>query len=282
MTYKDWFGVLLTPAIYIAVLYFCRDIFRSWVEKSIGQKFDVKLENLKADLRLKEQAIASELQKKEAEISALRNGILTGVSNRHIELDKRRLLAAEAIWRSVVGLRTGLVVLNLMSRINIEVAIKETKRHPKAREFFEAIGKSSTLDFTNITAAYEQPFVSPKVWEIFSIYQGIILGPYTLLQALRNGVANETWDDKELIKSVKLLLPAYSELLDKFGSSALRHVLADVEQMLLAEIRKMLNSNESDDLAAIQSIKVLESIEFLNKQRALEVQIPASMLRSDS
>jgi hypothetical protein len=282
MTVENLISALITPVSLGVIGYLLRDVLRSWLEKSIEQKFDVKLENLKADLRLKEQAIASDLHSKEAEISSLRNGILSGISNRHIALDKRRLQAAEAIWCSVIELRKGLVILNVMSSINIEVAIKETKKDPKAREFFEVIGKSTDMDFSKMTAAFEQPFASPQVWHIFSIYQGIILGPWAVFQALRHGIAKESGNDSDLLKSVKVLLPQYTAMLDKFGSSSLRYVLKDVEQLLLLEIRRMLNGSEGDDVAVQQSIGILKNLELSNQERDFVPQIPYALLRKDS
>src|SRR5215471_435493 len=81
----------------------------------------------------------SDLRTKEAEISALREGVLSGRANRQALLDKRRLEAVEKIWASVIALGPAKVVSAKMSIINYDVVAKRISTDPKLREAMELL-----------------------------------------------------------------------------------------------------------------------------------------------
>lgn len=273
----DLILILITPTSLAVVGYLFRDVLRTWIERSIEQKFDTKLEKLRSELRIKEQAFSSDLLSKEAEISALRAGALSGLSNRQIELDKRRLIAVERIWSAVIRLRKGLMLAHMMSRIKLDVAVAETKSDPQAREPFNRLLEAFKFDISELgLPLIEQPFVSAQAWKIFDAYQNIIVGPYLTLQALTVGVANED-GGKTLVKSVRELLPHFSKLLDDFGPAALPDLLGTLEGLLMAELKQQLGGSESDEHVISQSLSIVKSIEVSRElQRA---QVPNSLLQ---
>jgi hypothetical protein len=84
----DW--VTIAALSIYGILLIAHFVFTRWTEKRIQYGFDAKIENLRAELRTKE-----------AEISALREGVLSGRANRQALLDKRRL---EAVTSGVLKL----------------------------------------------------------------------------------------------------------------------------------------------------------------------------------
>jgi hypothetical protein len=92
MNVDSWLSILsicLSVGLPIAIF-----IARHWllarITKSVQHTFDVQIERLRAELR-----------EKEAEISALRNTVLSGSANRQSLLDKRRFEAVEKVWAAV-------------------------------------------------------------------------------------------------------------------------------------------------------------------------------------
>ena len=74
---------------------------RNWLkaskERSVQHRFDARLEELRADLRKSEEGLKSELRLKEGQITALRDGVLSGRAHRQALLDKRRLEAVDRL-----------------------------------------------------------------------------------------------------------------------------------------------------------------------------------------
>src|ERR1700722_19216615 len=97
----------------------------------------MKLETIRADLRGIEERLKSDLRLKESEISALRDGVLSGRAQRQTLLDKRRLEAVERIWAAVMALTPYRAVAAMMSRVNLKAAVNEAPRHPGMRKFAE-------------------------------------------------------------------------------------------------------------------------------------------------
>ena len=84
----QWLSLISTVLswILIGALLLGRRWFEAKIEKGVEHKFNEKLENFRADLR-----------NKEAEISALRDGVLSGRAQRQALLDKRRFEADDSL-----------------------------------------------------------------------------------------------------------------------------------------------------------------------------------------
>jgi len=89
---------------------------RSIIEQSVKADFDAKLEVLKASLTAKD-----------AEIAALRTGALAVLKDRHVDLDKRRLIAAERLWSDVAARRNLRLLAQIMQNINVEETLRRVK-----------------------------------------------------------------------------------------------------------------------------------------------------------
>jgi hypothetical protein len=85
---------LATPAVVFAGRHFILAV----ISKGVQHGFDVKIENVRIELRNNEERFKSELRDKESEIARLRNSVLSGNASRQSMLDKRRFEAVEKIW----------------------------------------------------------------------------------------------------------------------------------------------------------------------------------------
>ncbi len=129
MTARDlleWIPAIITVLMAIGV-FAGKNWLKARIERSVQHTFDLKLENIRADLRASEERLKSDLRTKETEISALRDGILSGRAQRQALLDQRRLEAVERIWTRVsTGLGAYKSIATMMGIVNFDAAAKRT------------------------------------------------------------------------------------------------------------------------------------------------------------
>jgi hypothetical protein len=230
MGIAGWISVAVNGAF--LVLYF---VGRKWIEvnvtKSVEYKFDTKLEATKSDLRAKE-----------TEISALRDMVLSGRTQRQALLDKRRIEAVEAIWVVVGKLAPFVFASATMARIDFAKAAKRAHDEPNLRQFFNMVANRSHLDNfdTEKVGMREQPFLSPLAWAYYSAYQSIVMGAFLQARMLAEGVENAeklfTRDHaKDLLKAA---LPHQSDFIEKNDPAAYYFLLDELRECLLGEIKK--------------------------------------------
>ncbi len=111
----------------------------AWISKGVEYRFDVKLEELRAELRKKEERLKSELRDREAEIATLRNSVLSGSASRQSLLDKRRFEAVEKVWTAVNDLALLKPLSGVMAIVNFQEVAKDAN-HPNMRRFLSTIG----------------------------------------------------------------------------------------------------------------------------------------------
>jgi hypothetical protein len=103
MDWAAWIAIGL-HGVSALCLFIARNWIKASIERSVQHGFDAKLETLRTELRKNEEGFKSDLRSKETEISALRDGVLSGRAQRQALLDKRRLDAVECVWASVIAL----------------------------------------------------------------------------------------------------------------------------------------------------------------------------------
>jgi len=138
---QDWqFWLLLLLYLGTPVVIFIgRNWIKARIEGSVRAGFEAKLETLRSDLRRSEEELKSELRSKEAQITALRDGILSGRAQRQALVDKRRLEAIDGLWAAFNALVPFTMVSRFMAVVNFDVAAKEVNQHPNAQQFFRMI-----------------------------------------------------------------------------------------------------------------------------------------------
>jgi hypothetical protein len=240
---QDWLEWLPTViSILIAVGVFVSRIWlKSKIERSVQHTFDAKLEVLRADLRGLDERFKSELRTKEAEISALRDGALSGRALRQAPVDRRRLEAIERIWTRVsTSMGAYKVLAFFMGAINPATATSMTLKDPKTRKFFESfVNKIPENDTQTNNVSIEQLFVSPLAWAYFSSYQTILYIAYARARLLVAGVDDlgKILDPKPVREILRSALPHHSAYIDSQPLPALHILLDELEGVILTQLR---------------------------------------------
>jgi hypothetical protein len=269
----DWeFWLLLGLYLVTPIgLFVGRNWIKARIERSVQHGFDVELENLRAEVRKSEEDFKSELRLKEAEITALRDGILTGRAQRQALLDKRRLDAVERVWSAISELAPLRGVSALMAVINFEAASEEAPRNPKVRQFFETISRTQVPDIANVkhSARDEQPFVSALAWAYFSAYQTIVLGSYIRAKILEFGIekAGKLLNDNHVKDVLRAALPHQSEFIDKYDPLSYHYLLDELEKNLLAELQKMLHGEDQDEAGVAHAARIMEMVRKTTEEK---------------
>jgi hypothetical protein len=255
MSTIDWVTVAAL-SIY-GILLFLNFVFTKWTEKSIQHRFDEKLESLKHDLRTKE-----------AEISALLEGVLSGRANRQALLDKRRLEAVEKIWAAVIALGPAKALSKAMSIIKYDAVAKEISKDPKHLELIEKF--LPTADYSQNIAMNEQPFVSEIAWAYFIAYFVIIRSACLRADCLRAGIEqpDEFIDIKRIKEVLKAALPHQSQFIEKSQAEAFHSLLDELEEKLLIELKNMLEGRAVDEAALTQAKHIVDASKKLNSEGA--------------
>jgi hypothetical protein len=107
MTSVIWIQAAINLVL-LAALFASRIWIKASIEKRVQHQFDEKIESVRTELRKSEEKFKQEMQAREAEISALRVGVMGGRATRQAIIDKRRL---EAV-RAQLGVDMRLVVQN--------------------------------------------------------------------------------------------------------------------------------------------------------------------------
>lgn len=266
----DWTSLIPT-AVLAFVLYLGRNWIKAGIEKSVQYRFDAKIETLRTELRHNEERFISELRMKEAEISALRDGVLSGRANRQALLDKRRIEAVERVWRAVMELAPYKVISAQMTVIKFDAAAEDTPQNPDLRKFFKTIGNViPDRKPPDNPAKNEQPFVSPIAWAHFSAYQAVLVHAYLMVKVLEWGIK----DAGNLIKTesvgdlLKTALPYMKQYIDEHGSAGYHYLLDKLEAKLLAELRIMLEGEDIDKASVEQSAKIMKAVDKVSADNA--------------
>ena len=242
-----WIPSIVTMGALGFALWFGRELIATWLFKNVEYKFDAKLEAVRDEFRKQEEVFKTDLRLKENEIIGLRSGVMTAMISRQMALDKRRLEAVDELWSAVTALAGAKSISSFMAVTKFDAVAKEAVRNPEVREMFTTMGAAfdpNKLDRSGPEKA--RPFVSPMAWALFSAYQAIVMQAVLKVQIIKSGIGADLLDKKAVSKLVKAALPHQSEFIDKYGDARYHYLLEELEEALLAALRKMLAGEETD------------------------------------
>lgn len=268
MAWRDWLEWI--PIIIVALAVFAgKNWLKSRIERSVQHTFDQKIESIRSDLRLAEERVRSELHSKEAEIAALRDGVLSGRGQRQTFIDRRRLDAVEHLWTRVsTGLAAYKSVATTMGLVNFDAVAKRMSNGENLRKFFKLIVSHIPDDDAKTgNMAAEEIFVSPLAWAYFSAYQLILYLAYQRAKLLTLGVSDpsKVLDFGVLRAAVKTALPHRSKFVDEQPVSSYHYLLDELEGRIRDELRSMLEGRDLDQAAVIQAREIMREV---NKAQA--------------
>jgi hypothetical protein len=259
MDLAGWISTSINVVL-LASFYFGKKWIETNVERSVRHKFDEKLEATKSDLRAKE-----------AEISALRDMVLSGSAQRRALLDNRRLVAVERIWANVGKLAPFTMASAAMATISFDAAARRVPNDPNLRKFFDVIANPTLPENikSETAAVTEQPFLSPLAWAYFNAYQSIVMNGYLHARMLAEGVADASrFLKRDRVQDLlKVVLPHRGEFIDRNGPSAYHFLLDELKDRLLLELKKMLEGEDANRAAIDQAKQIAELIGKMETER---------------
>ena len=269
MSWDFWVVIGLYAATGIA-LFVGRNWLKAWIQSDVEYRFNSRLEDLRAELRRSEEELKSQLRIKETEITALREGVLSGRTQRQALVDKRRIEAVDKVWNGIVALSSYKGLSASVAVLNVD-ALARRSDDPKIKLFITAVATAVKRDpeaLSNNPAANERPFVSALAWAYFTAYLTIVTISFASLKLAEVGVPNlsELFAKDNIRNLLKAALPHRSEFVDRHEPNAYYYLLDEIEQNLLTELQKILRG-EDQDLAGIeQAARIMEMAARINSQ----------------
>jgi hypothetical protein len=276
VTRSDWLSVL-SLALYVLTvvgLFVGRNWLKVRIEKGIQYSFENKLEVLRTQLRKNEEVFKADLRNKESEIALLRNSVLSGSISRQSLLDKRRFEAVEKVWTAINDFAQLKGLSAMMAVVDFEAIAKRTG-DPKIQMFLDGIGagppdvvKTKDIGQLKNVARDERPFLPELAWAYFSAYTSILFGSLMRYMVLKSGLAGvaDVLTNEPTKKILKAALPHQSSFIDKFEPGAYHHLLDELETLLLAELRKILEGEQADRAAIDKARGIMDVIDKADQE----------------
>ncbi len=260
MDLTPWIPSVMTTSLLGIALWLGRNVIKTRLTNAVAHEFNTKLEAMRSEFRQREELLKADLRSKEADIAALRAGVMNAMASRQMAIDKRRLDAIDQLWAAVTALAPAKVVSSFMAVFNFEATAAEAARNRQFRQLFEAMGTSFDLKSLDLSgAAKARPFVSSMAWALYSAYSAICGVGLIKLQILKSGVEGKDWLRTDVIaKLVRTALPHRSASIDQHGDAAYYGLLDELEQRLLEEFRKMLAGEETDKAGLERAAEILK------------------------
>lgn len=259
----SWLQLLVstvTTSTLIAVaLYLVRGLVATRLTKSVQNEFDSKLADLTSQLRISEESFKADLKRKEAEILALQGGVIQNRLSRQAAVDKRMLEAIDQLWGAVYDLGWAKALAAQVSILKWEAISKEVASNPKAKELF-TLWKIDQTKYENAAhfAQKARPFITPVAWAYFAAYQAILMHAVAFIKLLQIGIdGHQFMANENLIKLIKTALPHCAGYIDEHGPSAAYHLLDQLENSLLEELKRMLDGTAADMTEVARAKKIL-------------------------
>lgn len=269
-----WLPAITSTGLLAAALWLGRELISTRLTKSVQHEFDIKIEEVRAELRTSEERFKAQLREKETEIAALRNGALSVLTSRQAALDKRRLEAVDQLWSAFNALTPARSITASMATFNFKTAAQRAENEPKLRQFFEMIGGDFNLKSLDLSEAVKaRPFVSPMVWAVYSAIQAITMHGVMRWHVLKGGLGQNDFVDHSVIKKLIITaLPELSEYIEKSDPSAYYYVLEALDTRLIDELQKMLSGAEIDKASVEKAAEIIQQVNALQtatKQSAI-------------
>lgn len=254
-----------------AVIFIFRHWIIAWVSAGVQHRFDIKIEEVRTELRKAEANFNGLLRNREAEIAALRNSVLSGSFSRQAMLDKRRFEAVEKVWAAVNDLALLKSLSAWMAVLNVK-AMAQDIGNPKMQQFLSVVGASAPdpKSLKNI-ARDERPFLPELAWAYFSAYTTILYGGLQRYSALKNGLDPNRYLKNEVTQSIlKAALPHQSQFIDEQEPESYYHLLEEIEVSLLMELRKILEAKDADQADTARAKEIMDAISKADTARTQE------------
>jgi hypothetical protein len=260
MSMADWFPALTTTGLLGFALWLSRTLISTRLKESVKSEFDEKLEGIRTSFRNSEELFKADLRAKEAQLEALKNSAMSGLTSRQAELDKRRIKAVEQLWSMVIDLSPAKRISANMTLLKYDNLLEEAPKNPKVQEFVSIFGSAKDVigKMNKDNAAKVRPFVSDIAWALFSAYHATVSIAVIRLGLLQRGIEKDLVDVKAVAELLKTALPHQADFIDNHDASAYHHLLDELENFLLWELRNTLRGVASDKESIEQAAEIIK------------------------
>ena len=235
----DWIPAVTTTGLLGLALWLFRSLISERLKGSVRHEFDVKMEQLRSEMRIGEDRAA-----------AIRDSAMAAIAAGHDALVQRRLKAIDELWARTVALSSGRSVVSAWFGV---LKIDELAKHANDRRvqdlarFVESLGFGFAENLKSTSATSARLYVSAEAWLLYEAYSSIVALALVQIQAVKAGVDPVKFTKtKETLELVRAALPEFSKRLDDFGFAAFAELLPDIEERLLRELRASAGGRDSD------------------------------------
>ena len=265
-------GALIIPLFVPAI----REAVANYVSSFVQHNFARKIEELKSELRHREEKFAADLKINEQQLRSIADTALSLRSSRQAALDERRLRAVEKLWEAKIATDRMKVTASMVAHLNLEELYKAASNDdPKVMEFARKMVELTGVDLKKqapqASVQSERPFLTPSVWSLFSAYQGVMVVSVLHLQTLAAGVTKFLKEEDKLKPVMLLAMPEYEGYIEKYGFSGYYNLLDSLEQKLLNAIAEMLDGKAVDDATLRRNAEIISLARDLNIQSEPEI-----------
>lgn len=243
---QTWAAILVA-----IVVFFSKNYLAKRITGAIEHKFNKDLETLR-----------SEIRQREKEIDLLRVKVLDGFQHWQSEMQSRRFEAVQCIWSAVINLAPLKTQSKILSRIHFDKAVEACEKDVQVRENFGLLVKDIDIDKSYRIALEKRPFIDEYSWALFEAYSCILFDAFVRMKFLSGGLAraDKMMNTDHTIKIIETVLPHQKDFLHQFKESAFDHLLEEIEQKLLGELRKIVSGSEEDERRLERAKKIMESV----------------------
>lgn len=267
MSWGVWIPALSSSTATAAAALLLGTLYKAQAERSVRGKLDGDIGVPESRMRREEQHTRRDLDAEEDKVSAPRSAGLSGSATPSPALEKRRVQAVEALWSCALAhghLRTA---ITMTKAFDLEKAMELSARGDadarKIRALADSIWKACRLDEVKDDlgggAARERPFLSPMAWALYCAYSTMLAYPVCQLEAVRAGTGGFS-QKEQLTNLMKTALPDLALLIDRYGTSALPHLLDTMEERLLSELKSNLEGRETDRRGIKPAARILKAV----------------------
>ena len=251
--------VLLAGTITLA----CRAYLPAWLKRRAEIGFDIQIEKLRGEIGNSEARLRASLDAKQKELDSLRDAAFNNVNSRAVALENRRLQAAEAIWTTVVELMSLRAAAETAGSLKLSKVAERVNSDPKMRQFMDTVTQSLAIDkLPGTEAVKHRPFVTESVWSSYAAYSSVLhLGAVRLKMAqLGIADADEMLRTEVSNKIISTALPHQADFIQTQGPSGYHLLIEELEELVLHEIKNMLEGKEADAATVKRNSDLLKAV----------------------
>jgi hypothetical protein len=231
----------------------------------LGMKkyFEAKLSS---NFRKSEAQFQAEIRARDEQISSIRDGALSSLNSREMALYQEKVLAVRQLWSCVVSLGKAKNLSSFMAGIDYESFVKAAADEPKYRAAVRMIDNVDISNFDMETAYQARPFVTPLLWAYFTAYKAILLNAVVRADFIKSGLGEDLTNIKYIKGIVKAVLPHQSGFIDSQDVGSFYHLIEELEDCILAEMRQILDGENSSIKSIEKAKKITKAVQSMEQQ----------------